>query len=89
MHVWHLIKPRADSHAKKWMREMTSKHLPGLVLRRSCDAWLIQEGVDTYRVSKYLMHSSVTVTEKHYVDILPSELIDLASIASRQIVISD
>ena len=48
-------------------------------LRRTCGAWLIQEGVDIYRVSKYLRHSSVTVTEKHYVDILPSDLSKIAS----------
>ncbi len=54
-------------------------------LRRTCGAWLIQEGVDIYRVSKYLRHSSVTVTEKYYVDILPSDLTDIASIMGGQI----
>ncbi len=54
-------------------------------LRRTCGAWLLQSGVDIYQVSKYLRHSSVTVTEKHYVDILPSELGDLASKIGGQI----
>jgi len=54
-------------------------------LRRTCGAWLIQSGVDIYQVSKYLRHSSVTVTEKHYVDILPSKLGDIASKIGDQI----
>ena len=54
-------------------------------LRRTCGAWLIQGGVDIYQVSKYLRHSSVTVTEKHYVDILPSKMGDLASKMGGQI----
>jgi len=55
-------------------------------LRRTCGAWLIQAGVDIYRVSKYLRHSSVTVTEKYYLDILPSDLSVLASKMGKQIV---
>lgn len=54
-------------------------------LRRTCGAWLIQAGVDIYQVSKYLRHSSVTVTEKHYVDILPSDLSNIAAKIGRQI----
>ena len=46
-------------------------------LRKTCGALLIQDGVDIYRVSKYLGHSSVSVTERHYVDLLPSEYSDL------------
>jgi integrase len=54
-------------------------------LRRTCGAWLIQAGVDIYQVSKYLRHSSVTVTEKYYVDILPSDLSNIATKMGRQI----
>jgi integrase len=54
-------------------------------LRRTCGAWLIQSGIDIYQVSKYLRHSSVTVTEKHYVDILPSDLSNIAAKIGRQI----
>jgi integrase len=54
-------------------------------LRRTCGAWLIQAGVDIYQVSKYLRHSSVMVTEKHYVDILPSDLSKIAAKIGRQI----
>ena len=39
-----------------------------------------QEGVDIYRVSKFLGHSSVTVTEKHYVDLLKQDYQDIARI---------
>ena len=39
-------------------------------LRKTAGARLIQKGVDIYRVSKFLGHSSVKVTEKHYVDLL-------------------
>jgi len=53
-------------------------------LRRTCGAWLIQGGTDIYQVSKYLRHSSVTVTEKYYIDILPSELSGIAEKMSKQ-----
>ncbi len=53
-------------------------------LRRTCGAWLIQSGVDIYQVSKYLRHSSVVVTEKHYIDILPSDMSGIASKMSKQ-----
>jgi len=53
-------------------------------LRRTCGAWLIQSGVDIYQVSKYLRHSSVTVTEKYYIDILPSDMSGIATKMSKQ-----
>ena len=49
-------------------------------LRKTAGALLIQAGVDIYRVSKFLGHSSVTVTEKHYVDLLKQDYQDLAQI---------
>ena len=42
-------------------------------LRKTTGARLIQKGVDIYKVSKFLGHSSVTVTEKHYVDIMNTD----------------
>ncbi|MFA4838721.1 MAG: tyrosine-type recombinase/integrase [Candidatus Neomarinimicrobiota bacterium] len=39
-------------------------------LRKTAGYLLIESGVDIYRVSKFLNHSSVTVTEKHYADLL-------------------
>ena len=49
-------------------------------LRKTSGGLLIQAGVDIYRVSKFLGHSSVTVTEKHYVDLLRQDYADLAKI---------
>ena len=42
-------------------------------LRRTCGARLVEKGIDIFRVSKFLRHSSVKVTQDHYVDILPSD----------------
>ncbi len=38
----------------------------------------MQAGHDIYRVSQYLGHSSVTVTEKHYVGLRPVDFWDMA-----------
>jgi len=35
--------------------------------------------VDIYRVSKFLGHSSVKVTEKHYVDFLKADYQDMSA----------
>jgi integrase len=42
-------------------------------LRRTCGARLVEKGIDIFRVSKFLRHSSVKVTQDHYVDLLPSD----------------
>jgi len=55
------------------------------VLRKTSGALLIQEGVDIYRVSKFLGHSSVTTTEKHYVDLLRQDYQDIARIMERRL----
>ncbi|MCH8305025.1 MAG: site-specific integrase, partial [Candidatus Marinimicrobia bacterium] len=47
-------------------------------LRKTCGSLLIERGVDIYRVSKWLGHSTVTVTERHYVDLLNSDYEDIA-----------
>ncbi|NQT64154.1 MAG: site-specific integrase [Candidatus Marinimicrobia bacterium] len=47
-------------------------------LRKTAGARLIQKGVDIYRVSKFLGHSSVKVTEKHYVDLLKADYQDMS-----------
>ena len=47
-------------------------------LRKTCGSLLVQNGVDIYRVSKWLGHSTVTVTERHYVDLLNSDYEDIA-----------
>mgnify|MGYP002629033965 CR=1 FL=1 len=48
--------------------------------RRTCGAILIKRGVGIYEVSKYLRHSSVTITEKHYLRLLKSDYINIAQI---------
>ncbi|MBC8190993.1 MAG: tyrosine-type recombinase/integrase, partial [FCB group bacterium] len=45
-------------------------------LRKTFGSLLIAQKVDIYRVSKLLRHSSVTVTESHYIDILDRDLED-------------
>lgn len=42
--------------------------------RKTYGSLLVQSGVEIFTVSKLLGHSSVKVTEKHYVDLLPSNL---------------
>lgn len=47
-------------------------------LRKTTGARLIRSGVDIYRVSKYLGHSSVKVTEQYYVDLVQSEYAEMS-----------
>ena len=54
-------------------------------LRKTAGALLIQAGVDSYRVSKFLGHSSVTVTERHYVDLLHEDYQEIAQIMEGQL----
>jgi len=49
-------------------------------LRKTAGARLIQKGVDIYRVSKFLGHSSVKVTEKHYVDLLEVDYREMSAL---------
>ncbi|MBC8374471.1 MAG: tyrosine-type recombinase/integrase [FCB group bacterium] len=49
-------------------------------LRKTAGARLIQKGVDIYRVSKFLGHSSVKVTERHYVDLLEVDYQDMSAL---------
>ncbi|MBA7531810.1 Tyrosine recombinase XerC [subsurface metagenome] len=54
-------------------------------LRKTAGVLLIQAGVDIYRVSKFLGHSSVTVTERHYVDLLREDYQEIARIMDGQL----
>ena len=54
-------------------------------LRKTAGALLIQAEVDIYRVSKFLGHSSVTVTERHYVDLLRQDYLDIAQIIENRL----
>lgn len=47
-------------------------------LRRSAGAWLLQNGVPIFQVSRFLRHSSVTVTEKCYADLVKKNYTDLS-----------
>lgn len=40
-------------------------------LRRTYGSRLVQEGVDIYKISRWMGHSSVKVTEKHYAEFAP------------------
>lgn len=42
-------------------------------LRKTAGSWLVQDGTDIYRVSKFMRHTSVTVTEKHYADLMSDQ----------------
>jgi integrase len=46
-------------------------------LRHTCASWLVQRGVDLYRVKAWLGHTSVTTTER-YAHLAPSSLQDAA-----------
>lgn len=45
-------------------------------LRKTTGALMLRQGIDIYYISKFLGHSSVTVTEKHYIDLLRSDYIN-------------
>ena len=62
---------------KKFKRYMEKAGIENITLhdlRKTFGSLLIAQKVDIYRVSKLLRHSSVTVTESHYVDILDRDL---------------
>ena len=44
-------------------------------LRKTFGSLMVQSGIDIFTVSKLLGHSSVRVTEKHYVDLLEENLV--------------
>ena len=58
---------------KKYYEIAGIKNASTHTLRKTCGANLIQNGVGIYRVSKWLGHSTVTVTEKT-VDVLMAVL---------------
>ncbi len=39
-------------------------------LRKTAGSWLVQDGTDIYRVSKFMRHTSVVVTEKYYAELM-------------------
>ena len=73
---------QVDKIIRKYYRSASINNASVHTLRKTCGSLLIQNGVDIYRVSKWLGHSSVAVTEKHYVDLLQSEYDDIAVLMS-------
>lgn len=64
---------------RKYYAKASIKNANLHTLRKTAGALLIQQGVDIYRVSRFLGHTSVTVTEKHYVDLLQGEYADMTA----------
>ena len=69
---------QASNMAEKYFKLAKIENASLHTFRKTCGSILIQQGLDIYRVSKWLGHSSVAVTEKHYVDLLQSEYQDIA-----------
>jgi site-specific recombinase XerD len=59
---------------KKYYKTANIENANIHTLRRTFGSIMVQQGVDIFTVSKLLGHSSVTVSEKHYADLLPSNL---------------
>ena len=64
---------------KKYYKRSGIKNANLHTLRKTAGALLIQQGVDIYRVSRFLGHSSVVVTERHYTDLLQKEYSDMTA----------
>ena len=77
-HPFDISGDRVYRLIKKYYRIAEIANADVHTLRKTCGSLLIQNGVDIYRVSKWLGHSTVAVTERHYVDLLSSEYEDLA-----------
>jgi len=73
----------ASNMAEKYFKLANIENASLHTLRKTCGSILVQQGLDIYRVSKWLGHSSVAVTEKHYIDLLQSEYQDMATIISQ------
>jgi len=61
---------------KKYMKKAEIDNVTLHDLRKTFGSLLIAQKVDIFRVSKLLRHSSVTVTESHYIEILDRDLED-------------
>lgn len=64
---------------KKIKKYLTKAGLPNATIhtfRKTFGSILVQNGVDIFRVSKLCRHSSVTVTQNHYAELLDDNLAD-------------
>lgn len=73
---WHLtrFKRLAEEAGVELTRPGQSRPRTLKTLRDSFATWLINQGVPMYTVSKLLGHSSIGVTEQHYVHLIPGSL---------------
>jgi len=70
---------------KKYYKRAGVKNANLHTLRKTAGALLIRQGVDIYRVSRFLGHSSVVVTERHYTDLLEKEYADMTAVLENAI----
>ncbi|HYW95870.1 MAG TPA: site-specific integrase [Bacteroidales bacterium] len=61
---------------KKYVKKAKLENVTLHTLRKTYGSLLVQNGVDIFTVSKLLGHSSVTVTESHYADLVEKNLAD-------------
>jgi site-specific recombinase XerD len=70
---------------RKYYRKAGIKNANLHSLRKTAGAMLVQQGVDIYQVSRFLGHSSVTITERHYIDLLQKNYSDMSAVLDRAI----
>ncbi|MHA1988885.1 MAG: tyrosine-type recombinase/integrase [Promethearchaeota archaeon] len=74
---------RADTISKKFKKAVRKAELPEEIhfhsLRSSFGSLLLQRGISISVISKLLGHSSISVTEKHYVSLSFHNLVDAMS----------
>lgn len=64
---------------RKYYRLANIKNADIHTLRKTTGALMIKAGIDVYRVSKFLGHCSVTVTERYYVNLLKEDYAKLSN----------
>lgn len=77
-HPFNFTPSQVSRKIKFYLKSVNIHDASVHTLRKTCGARLIELGVDIFRVSKWLGHSTVLVTEQHYVDILPSDYKDIS-----------
>ena len=77
-HPFNYSASQVSKILKKYYKSAKIQNASVHTLRKTCGSLLIQNGMDIYRVSKWLGHSTIAVTERHYIDILKSDYEDIA-----------
>ena len=83
IHPFDISGDRVYRLIKKYYRIAEIANANVHTLRKTCGSLLIENGVDVYRVSKWLGHSSVSVTEQHYIDLLKKDYEDISLLLNR------